>query len=935
MENKEFIIQITKGTITYSNSSAYATAGTTLFGITIGSMSIESCLCSDEFNLGECNSSKFEVQLFNLSVDVTGASIIVGYIENNIYTTIFSGIVDSSTTDRENFQRTIIAYDKMYYVRDKDVATAWTGTGVWPSTSAISLKTIRENLCAVVGLSTDTNQATLPNDDITFLPKFASVSSVSFSTLLKMICELQACFPVVIGDTIKFIQLDTVDTAIDGLYDTSGTEFEDYNTVAIDAINIYSTSNDLSQTVKAAGVTTPNNAYAISGNIFILSMSATDITTYVGNVLNAINSISYNPASITMILGDLSYSLGQKLTTTRDGITYTHYIFSNALSGPQLITQTIECPANGELLNGSVSTQNNSIIEGQRYSKLRQDVDSLEFVAGSRNKIWKQATQPTDVIASVGDLWYVTGTEAPTGYKLGKWYYCSKKGVWEETTDSTITEHTATLELQSTEIAAKVSNTGGKSSSFAWTLTESGFTLTSNDSTVFNVTSAGAEITGKITATSGIIGAEINDGTSTKSTYLYVNTPQTIGGESSTSSTSGTYLMYDTNNNLLQLSTLRLGMANNLFYLGDGGLVLRNTDGYSSSNIYDALRVTCSGLAVTGRLNTSYGQSAVRYSASGIQFSGYTNTTGSLMNTTGTSTGEVVVEWRPSTNTYNKSYLNMGASSNSYLRFGNSIMDNAYTGTDTNLLYGKWALESNLSGLTSRLYTTTPTSTNYNTAAYICGNANFATVTVTSSNKTILVLKLFTPLSADRNFTVYYTLSGSSTLNNTTIQIVKGSTNATFTASTTITSWGFDSDSTVSSYDTEATYNSTSNVGIGMLANTWYGSTGYAISSWRYYKENISNFSDRYDTFYDNLKPRTFKYTTGNRTHYGFILDEVRSAMYNSNMNTDDCAAYCLYNKDDENGPGGIRYEEFIALNTWQIQKLKARIAEIEKRIEQ
>ena len=57
-----------------------------------------------------------------------------------------------------------------------------------------------------------------------------------------------------------------------------------------------------------------------------------------------------------------------------------------------------------------------------------------------------------------------------------------------------------------TDITAKVSKSGGSSSSFAWTLTDSSWTLTSNGTDVFKVTSGGAEVKGKITATSGYIG---------------------------------------------------------------------------------------------------------------------------------------------------------------------------------------------------------------------------------------------------------------------------------------------------------------------------------------------------------------------------------------------------------------------------------------------
>lgn len=57
-----------------------------------------------------------------------------------------------------------------------------------------------------------------------------------------------------------------------------------------------------------------------------------------------------------------------------------------------------------------------------------------------------------------------------------------------------------------TDISAKVSKTGGNAASFGWTLTDSSWTLTSNNTTVLKATSSGVEVNGKITATSGTIG---------------------------------------------------------------------------------------------------------------------------------------------------------------------------------------------------------------------------------------------------------------------------------------------------------------------------------------------------------------------------------------------------------------------------------------------
>lgn len=63
------------------------------------------------------------------------------------------------------------------------------------------------------------------------------------------------------------------------------------------------------------------------------------------------------------------------------------------------------------------------------------------------------------------------------------------------------------IQQTATEISANVlKKTGGSSSSFGWTLTDSSWELKSNNQTVFKATSSGVEISGKVTATSGTIG---------------------------------------------------------------------------------------------------------------------------------------------------------------------------------------------------------------------------------------------------------------------------------------------------------------------------------------------------------------------------------------------------------------------------------------------
>ena len=87
------------------------------------------------------------------------------------------------------------------------------------------------------------------------------------------------------------------------------------------------------------------------------------------------------------------------------------------------------------------------------------------------------------------------------------------------------------------------------------------------------------------------------------------------------------------------------------------------------------------------------------------------------------------------------------------------------------------------------------------------------------------------------------------------------------------------------------------------------------------------------------LQPRQFKYVNNqsNRTHYGFIAQEVKEAMTAAGI--DDCAAYIRGPLDEEADPNtapeeevryGLRYEELIAPLIATVQAQQARIDTLE-----
>lgn len=121
----------------------------------------------------------------------------------------------------------------------------------------------------------------------------------------------------------------------------------------------------------------------------------------------------------------------------------------------------------------------------------------------------------------------------------------------------------------------------------------------------------------------------------------------------------------------------------------------------------------------------------------------------------------------------------------------------------------------------------------------------------------------------------------------------------------------------------------------GSGASIWVGSGVNAtdeisIRSDVRVKNSISYNLDKYDEFFMALKPTRFKYNDGisGRLHLGFIAQDVEQAMLDAGLTSRELAALVKSPVQEVMADGitdfryGLRYGEFIALNTHMIQKL-------------
>lgn len=346
---------------TYINNPQY-------FGIAEGSMNLEEILCDGEFTLGALCSDKFEVELFNICEDLSGLDIQVDVTENGITSRLFTGIIDSSTTDNNNYSRNIVAYDKGYYLRDKECVEIW--DSYWESNEVKTLKGLRDYLVTQVGL--EYISKSLPNDS--FVITQSDFTSITFGDLLQSITELQSVIPHINrSGVLDFITLPTSSSfsCDSNAYEGGSVDFEDYTTKPITGIKLYSTSDNLTQEYKVGSDN--ENAYTISGNIFLLDSDSDSVNTVLKNIYDNISDVVYTPVTMPMIVSDLTYSLGIKYQSSRGY----HYIFSQTYSGTLLIEQELKCEASGETREQTASSTNNSMIQGKKFSKIEQTIDGI------------------------------------------------------------------------------------------------------------------------------------------------------------------------------------------------------------------------------------------------------------------------------------------------------------------------------------------------------------------------------------------------------------------------------------------------------------------------------------------------------------------------------------------------------------------------------
>jgi hypothetical protein len=104
---------------------------------------------------------------------------------------------------------------------------------------------------------------------------------------------------------------------------------------------------------------------------------------------------------------------------------------------------------------------------------------------------------------------------------------------------------------------------------------------------------------------------------------------------------------------------------------------------------------------------------------------------------------------------------------------------------------------------------------------------------------------------------------------------------------------------------------------IGDSEHRWkniYSTNGSILTSDKNKKTNIQPLNSKYSQLFDKLRPASYRFNDGTRIHTGLVAQDVKQAMEEVGIDSQEFAAYCSWKKEDGTEGCGLRYEEFIAL---------------------
>ena len=306
---------------------------------------LKESICSEtSLKLGvESNSVEFTID--NTPPSMTGKWLtitITPYNRNGTAGTAmalgrFKVFSDKPSGDRQT--RTIVAYDKLFYVCKKNYKR-WYRRVAFASSTTLTIKQFRDAFFEKIGITQKT--ATLSNDGVS-IKKVKVPSKLTGKDILNAICEINGVFGHIARDgEFQYLTLstNTAATSIAKTY-TIKVEYEDNALAAVDRVEMLGKDGEIVASIGSAE-DAYTNKYTIDNNFIINGMGGKP---YYESALQAmrtnIATLSFVPLSAEM-KGHPRYEVGDRITYNVGNTTKTSFIMNRTMTGVQALYDTYD-----------------------------------------------------------------------------------------------------------------------------------------------------------------------------------------------------------------------------------------------------------------------------------------------------------------------------------------------------------------------------------------------------------------------------------------------------------------------------------------------------------------------------------------------------------------------------------------------------------------
>lgn len=548
---------ITDGEITLTNSDIYQE-----------SFELEEILSATrDLTYGSCNSATLKFTTFNLSTfkgrTLTVSVILDGHTEDPFVFGTYTVYEDKLTADRT--KKDILCHDALYEVINANVID-WYDTILPDMETTVTLKQFRDSFFEQFGITQET--ITLDNDSVT-IQRTISGELLSGAEVLRRICEMNGCFGRInrqgnfeyfyvhatsnpLYPAITLYPSEDLFPQFDGQYDAieigeNGTyifaQYEDYDCMPVNKLIVRQEDGDI-----GVEVGTGTNAYIVQGNFLLYGKDTTELTQIAERMFEHIGDGAYYRPCEIELKGNPCIEIGDGITLlTRSGDKIVTFVTNRVYSGIQA-QRDIYTSEGTEYRDEKVNTIDTQLYQLRNKSNiLTRDLEHTESVI-------------TDEILNP--------------------------------------ENPASLQSQITqtaeEVEVKVDKVNGSSSdSFSWVMNSNTFDIKNNNDSVLKVTSSGAEINGKVTATSGYIGSS--------SQGFVIDSDDIHNGMTSLS---------DTTNNGIYVGTDGIALGKGNFKVTNAGELTAKSGNIGNFSIAEGLRYMEGGTEVCSIKPVAYGSMA-------------------------------------------------------------------------------------------------------------------------------------------------------------------------------------------------------------------------------------------------------------------------------------------------------------------------------------